>query len=207
MPEKARKMHMAKRTIKYDPMPTPSRNGVRFEEFLVPARNNIQKHLLRVQKLIGYPKEDVGPKARARYELVGALIGAVFSLWRAVFQSLNPLRQENAGLEAGRDFLNKIIKDNAAQYTTELNPWSLGFYLNNARYRLVEMERRLRKKGIKVDSELKALIPRMKKLVRGFTKDAPEEWIDCFKAMTLIINAVEAHFDKPTSQRTRNKQR
>jgi len=36
----------------------------------------------------------------------------------------------------GLKFLNEIILNNAALYTTELNTWSLEYYIENAAYRL-----------------------------------------------------------------------
>jgi hypothetical protein len=67
---------------------------------------------------------------------LGWLLGVGFSLWRAVFQAGKALDRD-VNFERGRIFLNEIIRNNAAVYYTELNSWSLGYYLNNARFRLL----------------------------------------------------------------------
>jgi hypothetical protein len=117
------------------PIPKPD-GPAEFEEFLVPARNNIQIHLLRMQRLIGYPPSGqerptkrhtvkATPEEEERYAMLGALIGAGFSLWRAVFQASNELSEPTLNLAWVRWFLNQIIRNNMAAYQTELNSWSL----------------------------------------------------------------------------------
>jgi hypothetical protein len=39
----------------FEEMPTPEEHGVPFNGWLVPARNNIQRQLLRLQGLVGSP--------------------------------------------------------------------------------------------------------------------------------------------------------
>ena len=110
-------------------MPRPGKERD-FKEWLVPARNNVQRQLLRLRQRLD------GEHPVAVTVALNWLAGVGFSLWRAAFQV-------RAGLESGtvvaasKEFLDKIILDNAAMYQTELNTWSLGYYLGNARLRLV----------------------------------------------------------------------
>ncbi len=42
----------------YEEMPLPQRGDEDFPLWLVPARNNIQRQLLRVQRMLGQPSKD-----------------------------------------------------------------------------------------------------------------------------------------------------
>jgi hypothetical protein len=177
-----------------EPMPTPAVNGVSFNEFLVPARNNIQRELLRLQKLIGPPTkagEEI-PKYSRRdsmpyfYDL---MVGIGFSLWRAVFQAAQA-EEWNTHSERARIFLNEIIRNNAAVYATELNSWSLAYYLGNARFRLIELRRFFSK-----DNEIIELDEILKRFDASFSHvfDGPSHWVDCFHAMRLTLDYLEKH--------------
>lgn len=71
------------------------------------------------------------------------LIGATFSLWRAVFLIPEQL-EENSGkswedsFSTGMEFLKILIEDNAINYSQDkkTRKWSGGYYLNNAYFRL-----------------------------------------------------------------------
>ena len=73
---------------------------------------------------------------RNAYDL---LVGATFSLWRAVF--LVELDNDwDTRLGNAESFLEKVIRDNAIGYADDWNNrrWSFAFYADNARYRLNE---------------------------------------------------------------------
>jgi hypothetical protein len=75
----------------FEQMPLPIDDG-RFAEWLVPARNNIQHQLLSLQKIVGPPDKKAPPptdQEKQNWHIIGLLIGAAFSLWRAVFQAGN----------------------------------------------------------------------------------------------------------------------
>jgi hypothetical protein len=65
------------------------------------------------------------------------LIGASFSFWRAAFL-LDTKRGSGQISADGKKFLETVLGDNAVSYGTDRNlrAWSVGYYLNNARYRL-----------------------------------------------------------------------
>ena len=73
---------------------------------------------------------------RNAYDL---LVGAVFSLWRAVFLASVDADWEDVLVRA-ETFLEKVIRHNAIGYMDDWNnrKWSFLYYLNNARYRLIE---------------------------------------------------------------------
>jgi hypothetical protein len=170
-------------------MPMPGKDGAHFNEWLVPARNNIQRELLRLQRLIGPPTatgEEI-PALSHRDSmpfLENLLVGVGFSLWRSVFQAgLGSDRHHH--LERARVFLNEIIKNNAAVYSTELNAWSLGYYLGNAQFRLLEL-----RKFLSPHTELDGLVDSFQTAINQVT-DAPEQWMKCHRAFRLILDLLE----------------
>jgi hypothetical protein len=71
-------------------------------------------------------------------DVAGLLMGAAFSLWRAIFLAPElPNKSENM-IRKGRDFLEKYLRDNFITYGDDKkhHPWTYGYYLNSARFRL-----------------------------------------------------------------------
>jgi hypothetical protein len=179
----------------FEEMPTPEEDGVSFNEWLVPARNNIQRQLLRLQGLVGPPTK-VGeelPKASLRDSmpfLLDLMVGVSFSLWRAVFQAGQAADRHNHA-ERSRIFVNEIIRNNAAVYSTELNSWSLSYYLGNARFRLLELHKFLARN--EETAELDKLMASLGDSARTHVMDAPGDWVRCFHALRLIVDIFEKH--------------
>ena len=181
----------------FEKMPRPSRPD-QFANWLVPARNNIQREMLRLRPIlvahpyVGFPTWVV----HARH----LLLGACFSLWRSVFQAgVPPLNSVLA--EDGRKFLDQIINNNAATYATELNAWSLEYYVENAVYRLRESRELAKAAGIDV-----ALLPEAHTVGSSDTVGVSDteredfflsevftpygEWEECFLAARALITAM-----------------
>jgi len=177
----------------FEDMPSP-KGDKEFASWLVPARNNIQRELLRLQQIIGAPpaKKERGelytPDPPKNWEILGYLLGAGFSLWRAVFQSGHKLEtRENFG--AGQIFLDEIVRNNAAMYLTELNSWSLGYYVNNARFRLVDAFERSPSE-LKTNSDLKSRVDKLHGALNTLEQSlSSSEWENCFHALRLLIDA------------------
>jgi hypothetical protein len=180
--------------ILIEEMPRPGKDGD-FKEWLVPARNNIQRQLLRLRKRL----EDKNDKKVA--VALNWLAGVGFSLWRAAFQAREGL-ESNTVVAASKEFLDKIIRDNAAMYQTELNTWSLGYYLGNARLRLVHLGVRLWPYK-ELPSQLASLLDEIEKPMiwdvrrERRKRDAFEEWEACFRAMCLMLDEIEDYEDIP----------
>jgi hypothetical protein len=189
----------ARRSLKgsnmsYEEMPIPQQGDDDFPNWLVPARNNIQRQLLRLQSLLGRPSKDrdsppprIPPRDSTTW-IMGWLLGVGFSLWRAVFQAGHALDRD-INFERGRIFLNEIIRNNTAVYSTELNSWSLGYYLNNARFRLI-VARKLFATGERT-AELDTFMAKIDSSIEGGQGDAPAEWVICFHAMRLMLDLLE----------------
>lgn len=173
-------------------MPQPDKDG-EFREWLVPARNNIQRQLLRLRRRLDGQNDG---KVRV---ILNWLVGVGFSLWRAVFQVRAGLESTNAVLGASKEFLDRIILDNAAMYQTELNTWSLGYYLGNARLRLVTIGLNLWPYG-ELPADLAKLVAQLEELTnysrRNRTgRDAYFEWEECFQCMCLMLDEIERRED------------
>lgn len=67
-----------------------------------------------------------------------AMVGAAFSLWRAVFLGDKKEATKKAVLEHSMNFLESVIADNAVSYVTDKknNEWTFNYYVESARSRL-----------------------------------------------------------------------
>jgi hypothetical protein len=72
------------------------------------------------------------------------LIGAGFSLWRAAFLS-DISRSWPEIIDKGNDLLKTVLITNAVPFSTDraVRDWMMGYYLNNARFRLATARDRL----------------------------------------------------------------
>ncbi|MEY9607053.1 hypothetical protein ABIF74_011806 [Bradyrhizobium japonicum] len=94
--------------------------------------------------------------------------------------------------ERARLFLNEIIKNYAAVYSTELNAWSLGYYLGNAQFRLMELGKTIC--GFpKLDALIEEFRPYNSQVANG-----PEQWMKCFEAFRLILNLEDPRQGAPS---------
>jgi len=135
-----------------------------------------------------------GHKVRRR--IAGLLIGATFSLWRAVFLVDVEQREWGNILLAGEGFLKKVIETNsigfADEHRMEQRTWVVGYYLNNARFRGVTAIREIEGeiKGGKERNELQEFITLREKLEIGISEEGrhPKEvWDESFEALKRIF--------------------
>ena len=101
-------------------------------EWLVHSRERIQKLLLNLYK---YGKAQKGD---TRYNpIFSILIGAAFSLWRAVFLT-PPVKAYELEWDQSMDFLKKLIETNAVAFAQEKSAafWVGEYYTLNAMLRL-----------------------------------------------------------------------
>jgi hypothetical protein len=77
------------------------------------------------------------------------LVGAAFSLWRAVFLAERET-DPKVLLDQSQTFLETLVADNAIGYYQDkkMQAWSAGYYLNNAYFRLAEVIEVLNREGI-----------------------------------------------------------
>lgn len=103
--------------------------------WLVERRNAIQKLMLNLYEQLTRPEPD-----EAQIKQLHLMVGAAFSLWRAVFllgdgegaRSMDDIH------EHAEKFLEKVIRTNSITFADDRDTkmWSAGYYVNNANYRL-----------------------------------------------------------------------
>jgi hypothetical protein len=105
-------------------------------DWLVDRRNQIQSLMLAISK------HRPPPEATTQSRDWQLCVGAAFSLWRAVFlvdkdRTQRPLKDTE---KAAANFLGRVVETNAITFAddhhAERKDWTVGYYLNNARFRL-----------------------------------------------------------------------
>jgi hypothetical protein len=102
--------------------------------WLVRNRNAVQVHLL---KLHARMESATNAGTTGESDLLLLILGASFSLWRAVFL-VQKVRPRPSMYAAAAKFLTTLLRDNAINYKQDLDSqaWTAGYYLNNAASRL-----------------------------------------------------------------------
>ena len=152
-------------------------------EWLVSERGRIQELSLRLLSLMKSRQATIF--AHAVYmEAVLLMIGAAFSLWRAVFLA-HSNQTTGINFEAGQQLIEKVVRHNMISYFDDvaLQTWSFGFYLNNCRFRLQQMPSSL-DLGISSLSWLNATLP--------IDSPAQLEWTKHFEALEEAFNALKS---------------
>lgn len=176
-------------------VPTPAEPAWQTDdyEWVIPRRHKSQELLLAVYK---YLQDNPGLKDQPwRRDIFGLIVGASFSLWRAVFLAMPRRAWEGPkGILAGaKELLDKLLDNNALLYSDEkrIEGWSVGYYLNNAYYRIESARQRL-----SPYKETEALTTFAEQKKRGITNDSPwDAWdIGCdaaFEVLDLLRQRVE----------------
>jgi hypothetical protein len=115
-------------------------------------------------------------------------MGASFSLWRAVFQADAPLDRVHNQV-AATSFLDKLIRDNAITYTDERNSWSYGYYIGNARFRIIRMFDELNPS--EKTTTLSELVDRNRTASNAIQGQSQAAWENAFKAVSCLIDILE----------------
>ena len=106
--------------------------------WLVGHRSKIQQLLLELYNFVRDNKEAIkAAEENRRRTGFGWLVGAAYSLWRAAFL-VDKDRDLEKVLKDAELFLEKLIRDNMIGYRQDYETlnWSVGYYLNNAYFRI-----------------------------------------------------------------------
>src|SRR5262249_34957451 len=111
-------------------------------EWLVSRRNKVQTDLFRLHRLAVLRRSELLDDL-TNLGIVHLMVGAPFSLWRAVFLGNVSLSMDAIALDAER-FLKTLIEDNAINYPQDrsMREWTFGYYVNNAAMRIAEIAHR-----------------------------------------------------------------
>jgi hypothetical protein len=103
-------------------------------QWAIDKRADIQRTLLALYEFI---RHHPPPRRTEENYVLGFLIGAAFSLWRAVFLA-DTFRDDVAIHTSQEQFLEKVITDNAIGFSDDKQNrhWTVGYYLENAKFRL-----------------------------------------------------------------------
>lgn len=117
-------------------------NDENYYAWLIESRSKSQSLLLDLYAFLTDKQSRLENEDFER-SVFGLLVGAAFSLWRAVFL-VGADRKWTSVLEKAKDFLEIVIEDNAINYPQDkkTRSWTVGYYLNNARYRVARVSRK-----------------------------------------------------------------
>jgi hypothetical protein len=151
--------------------------------WLVLHRSNIQNLLLELHLFLQEQRRALDADADLR-SIFGLLVGSAFSLWRAVFLADSSRDWKNILDDADR-FLDTLIRDNTILFRDDKNAWSIGYYLNNGRYRLYRILEKM------PDEQLRNLIDQIKST--GVDEvSARNAWQLSYEAARLAFDLVKS---------------
>jgi hypothetical protein len=161
-----------------------------YRRWLVLHRSNIQNLLLELHFFLQEQRKALDADADLR-SIFGLLVGSAFSLWRAVFLAESP-RDWQTIMDNADVFLKKLIRDNTILYQDDKNAWSIGYYLNNARYRLYRILEKM------PDEQLHKLIDKIKST--GVDEvSARNAWQLSYEAARLAFNLAKSRSVSPVT--------
>lgn len=104
--------------------------------WLIESRSKIQRLLMELYMFLKDNRRSLQQREFER-SVFGLLVGAAYSLWRAAFL-VDAERDWPKILKRAEDFLKSVVRNNIINYKEDkdTSSWSVGYYLNNARYRL-----------------------------------------------------------------------
>ena len=175
-------------------------------KWLVKSRAKSQQLLLDLHTFIAANRGALASHDRdTEWSIVGLLIGATFSLWRAAFLAFDADRKNAVDvIDDAQAFLTKLIEDNAINYPQDraTAEWSSGYYLNGARYRLNAVLEKFPRLGLSVDDP--EFVKLRKLHAEGIrSTDAAAAW-DQFFAATM---SAFAHLTRAWNQPVRGRRK
>jgi hypothetical protein len=104
----------------------------------IDQRAEVQRTLLGLYEFVSRNPVEGIPTVPDQY-ILNHLIGAAFSLWRAVFLA-DTFRDHVTIHRDQKAFLEKVISDNAITFADDKNNrhWTVDYYLENAKFRIAQ---------------------------------------------------------------------
>jgi hypothetical protein len=160
-----------------------------FEEWLVPARSKIQDSMLELANIF---KDRHASSCDRTPEWIAFawLLGAAFSLWRAVFQAEEGLDQPT-NRDAAAYILWTVIRDNSVLYKDEKNSWSFGYYLGNAQFRICAIYDQVPRRAELSTGEMSAMIERIRPKPHTDPPKSTQAWDDIYEAFKAVLQALQ----------------
>jgi hypothetical protein len=135
--------------------------NVDYLKWVIDKRADVQRVMHHLYKVLDDPilMRVMDEDALSR-KIVQLLVGASFSLWRAIFLAEGPRTWLEATSDA-KPFLRRVLADNIIGYPDEKNAakWTVGLYLTNAELRLYLVHELFEKEG---EHGLQDIVSRLK---------------------------------------------
>jgi len=154
--------------------------------WLVRSRSANQQAALRLYDLFEkYPKRMRG---RDLSRTAQTLVAVCFSLWRAAFLA-DKTGQRHAVVEHAKNFLGKMIIDNAITYPQDRNAreWTFNYYTDNAKGGLLTLAKRW--------SSVGAVLAKRRKVPKGSTTPQ-RRWNRYHDAFENAVGCLTAELEK-----------
>lgn len=112
--------------------------------WLIQSKDQIVREMLEIHQILDVHNGAIS-KSESDRSIIGLAVGVSFSLWRAAFLT-DTTRDWSKILGNAQAMLLQVIEDNAVTYPHDKTnrEWTVGYYLNNARYRLNRLAEKLR---------------------------------------------------------------
>jgi hypothetical protein len=181
---------------------------------MVESRHEIQLLCFQIVEFMNEHHADIEQHKKSRSH-IAQLAGAAFSLWRAVF--LTELAESGELILTAKSFLEKVVRTNMIGFSDDLSmqAWSCGYYLNNAKYRILLIAREnvsCRNRLKQASSEAykgREIYYLLHNEISG--KDRQQVWGDFFNACRIAFDCVRVDFltwrDKAAKDKRRKPKR
>lgn len=168
-------------------------------KWLVCARSRNQNLLVELLEF-GEQNATTLPKKTPLQSVFVLLVGTAFSLWRAAFLTEADLGWP-ANIKAANELLELVLRTNAITFSQDLAKanWMVGYYLNNAGFRLVRARQWLGEALIPnpEPAELRQVSEMYAPGVEAFSDKAPDQSWDtlqsaCEQVFAVLKKAIQA---------------
>ena len=165
--------------------------------WLVESREKSQHFNLQLYEYL-WDKDSVLEGHVIARSIAAHLVGTAFSLWRAAFLC-DGERDWKKILRHAKDFLGQIVENNAINYKQDHDTrnWSVGYYLNNARYRLFRIQQKIVQLIGEEEAQKLKHLPRFSLSNTSQTnpdgRQIKEKWNEAFWAVEEALSTLKAY--------------
>jgi hypothetical protein len=171
-------------------MTKKKKSDVEHLRWAIEQRAEIQRTLLALLEFVRSHKQTAADFV-PNY-LVNHLIGAAFSLWRAVFLA-EAYRTEESIQDSQAAFLTKVISDNAITFADDKmnRDWTFGYYVDDAKLR-IERASAFADHHLKSDTR-RYILPRLRLTgIRGIPL-TEFEWESTHYGLRLLLSKLDTN--------------
>lgn len=166
-------------------------------EWLVAARDNIQRALLRIKELLAaLPPTTEAVPASQNEGALNMMLGAAFSLWKTVVEA-DHRYDHGTAVSGAQEFADEVARNDAVVHAAELNAWLLGYYLSDAGLRLSQVAEQWPLRQLDSDFLRSYRSTEIGPSQPAFT---PERWGECLAVLQNLLAAYERRAEPTRTQ-------